>query len=101
MPYEADLEVSASSPTQENPMFDVLQGFQSSMEKQLGQVSEHLKYINERMSALETKQASLEAKFSSSSVDTPTRQPFKRSRVTPPNLQVCAIKFYSYIPYLQ
>ena len=54
MPYEADIEVFASSPTQENPMFDVLQGFQSSMEKQLGQVSEHLKSIDERMSALET-----------------------------------------------
>ena len=49
------------------------------MEKQLGQVSEHLKSIDERMSAVETNETSLEAKFSSSSVDTPTRQPFKRS----------------------
>lgn len=76
------------SQEQESPLFDVLKGFQCSMENQLGQMSEHLKSIDDRISTLEVKYDSLESLLSEKSVETPTRQLFKRSKVTPPNLQV-------------
>ena len=76
-------------------LFDLLQGFQTSMEKQFIDLSTKLSGIDARMDNMEERQRSLETQMknnpvsSSSCSTTPDQKPTVRRRVTPISLQVC------------
>lgn len=81
--------------TLDTSLFDLLQGFQTSMEKQFTDLSTKLSGIDARMDNMEERQKSLETQMknnpavsSSSCSTTPDQKPTARRRVTPISLQV-------------
>lgn len=90
------IPLSAESPTPEeasasasSKMMDILQGFQSSMEKQLTSINGKLEGINGRIDKVEGRQVVLEKEIKGSTLkcDSSTSG-HSRRRITPTSLQV-------------
>ena len=77
--------------SQQPSVIDMLQLFQSSVDKQLNTVCDKLETINSRMTVLETRQKSLEDEVrssTSSSTNSTPQSGRRRKRLTPVALQV-------------
>ena len=84
-PATEDIDSSSS-------MMDILQGFQTSMEKQLSSINNQLGSINGRMDNLEGRQIVLEKELKATTPKcAPTASGRSRGRVTPTALQVIIV----------